>query len=213
MVLFDVRIGKNWSTAPRKFWRLGGRVVARHGVMLAAFFVAAAGRGDALLLRAAARYTRVADHVGVGLPIDDKSDRRCDGTLGRQRSPCSMRRYGWCCRWPCCPLVNRLATPPGNKPGGLVALPLVRSAIADHLPCRRTTQKPPCRASSDIRCGRNNARRLILSRSDTALRPVKVSAKVAESLFRKAVGDGPRSVFCARPYGRFRGTTQADGLK
>ena len=35
----------------------------------------------------------------------------------------------------------------------------------------------------------------------------------AESLFRKAVGDGPQSVFCARPYGQFRGTTQADGLK
>ena len=31
----------------------------------------------------------------------------------------------------------------------------------------------------------------------------------AESLFRKAVGDGPQSVFCARPYGQFRGTTQA----
>jgi hypothetical protein len=37
---------------------------------------------------------------------------------------------------------------------------------------------------------------------------VKASAKVAESLFRKAVGDGPQSVFCARPYGQFRGTTQ-----
>jgi putative ABC transport system substrate-binding protein len=35
---------------------------------------------------------------------------------------------------------------------------------------------------------------------------------LAESLFRKAVGDGPQSVFCARPYGQFRGTTQADGL-
>ena len=42
---------------------------------------------------------------------------------------------------------------------------------------------------------------------------VKASAKVAESLFRKAVGDGPQSVFCARPYGQFRGATQADGLK
>ena len=42
---------------------------------------------------------------------------------------------------------------------------------------------------------------------------VKASAKVADSLFRKAVGDGPQSVFCARPYGQFRGTTQADGLK
>jgi hypothetical protein len=42
---------------------------------------------------------------------------------------------------------------------------------------------------------------------------VKASAKVAESLFRKAVGDGPQSVFCAPPYGQFRGTTQADGLK
>ena len=39
---------------------------------------------------------------------------------------------------------------------------------------------------------------------------VKASAKVAESLFRKAVGDGPQSVFCARPYGRLRGTVQAD---
>ena len=29
---------------------------------------------------------------------------------------------------------------------------------------------------------------------------VKASAKVAESLSRKAVGDGPQSVFCARPY-------------
>ena len=34
---------------------------------------------------------------------------------------------------------------------------------------------------------------------------VKASAR-AESLFRKAVGDGPQSVFCARPYGQFRGT-------
>ncbi len=34
-----------------------------------------------------------------------------------------------------------------------------------------------------------------------------------ESLFRKAVVDGPQSVFCAPPYGQFRGTTQADGLK
>ena len=42
---------------------------------------------------------------------------------------------------------------------------------------------------------------------------VKASAKVAESLFRKAVVDGPQSVFCAPPYGQFRGTTQADGLK
>jgi hypothetical protein len=42
---------------------------------------------------------------------------------------------------------------------------------------------------------------------------VKASAKVAESVFRKAVGDGPQSVFCARPYGQFRGTTPADGLK
>jgi hypothetical protein len=42
---------------------------------------------------------------------------------------------------------------------------------------------------------------------------VKASAKVAESLFRKAVGDGPQSVYCARPYGHFGGTTQADGLK
>jgi hypothetical protein len=31
---------------------------------------------------------------------------------------------------------------------------------------------------------------------------VKASAKVAESLFRKAVGDGPQSVLCARPYGQ-----------
>src|ERR1700744_5740292 len=35
----------------------------------------------------------------------------------------------------------------------------------------------------------------------------------AESLFRKTVGDGPQSVFCARPYGQFRGTTQAEVLK
>jgi hypothetical protein len=42
---------------------------------------------------------------------------------------------------------------------------------------------------------------------------VKASAKVAESLSRQAVGDGPQSVFCARPYGQFRGTTQVDGLK
>ena len=34
---------------------------------------------------------------------------------------------------------------------------------------------------------------------------VKASAKVAESLFRKAVGDGPQSVFCARPYGPVQG--------
>lgn len=39
---------------------------------------------------------------------------------------------------------------------------------------------------------------------------VKASAKEPR---RKAVGDGPQSVFCARPYGQFRGTTQADGLK
>ena len=42
---------------------------------------------------------------------------------------------------------------------------------------------------------------------------VKDLGQRAESLFRKAVGDGPQSVFCARPYGQFRGTTQADGLK
>ena len=42
---------------------------------------------------------------------------------------------------------------------------------------------------------------------------VKASAKVAESLSRKAVGDGPQSVFCARPYCRLRGTMPADGLK
>ena len=42
---------------------------------------------------------------------------------------------------------------------------------------------------------------------------VKASAKVAESLFRKAVGDGLQSVFCARPYGQFMGITQANGLK
>ena len=33
---------------------------------------------------------------------------------------------------------------------------------------------------------------------------MKASAKVAENLFRKAVGHGPQSVFCARPYGQFR---------
>ena len=42
---------------------------------------------------------------------------------------------------------------------------------------------------------------------------VKASARVAASLFRKAVGDGPQSVFWARPCGQFRGITQADGLK
>ena len=42
---------------------------------------------------------------------------------------------------------------------------------------------------------------------------VKASAKVAESLSRKAVGDGPQSVFCAGPNGQFGGTMQADGLK
>jgi hypothetical protein len=42
---------------------------------------------------------------------------------------------------------------------------------------------------------------------------VKDLGQRAESLFRKAVGDGPQSVFCVRPYGQFKGTTQADGLK
>lgn len=42
---------------------------------------------------------------------------------------------------------------------------------------------------------------------------VKASARVAASLFRKAVGEWPQSVFCARPYGQFRGITQADGIK
>ena len=42
---------------------------------------------------------------------------------------------------------------------------------------------------------------------------VKASARVAESLFRKAVAHGPQSVFCARPYRQFMGFTQADGIK
>jgi hypothetical protein len=41
---------------------------------------------------------------------------------------------------------------------------------------------------------------------------VKASAKVAESLFRKAVVDGLRQ-FSARPYAQFMGITQANGLK
>ena len=41
---------------------------------------------------------------------------------------------------------------------------------------------------------------------------VKASAKEPRPV-PQAVGDGPQSVFCARPYGQFRGTTQADGLK
>src|SRR5499427_6236947 len=61
----------------------------------------------------------------------------------------------------------------------------------------------------------SSARRRFANTTATNSTPgqVKASAKVAESLFRKAVGDGPQSVFCARPYGQFRGTTQADGLK
>ena len=42
---------------------------------------------------------------------------------------------------------------------------------------------------------------------------VKASAKVAESLFRKAVGDGLRQFSAAHPYAQFMGITQATGLK
>jgi hypothetical protein len=42
---------------------------------------------------------------------------------------------------------------------------------------------------------------------------VKASAKEPRACSARAVGDGPQSVFCARPYGQFRGTTQADRLK
>ena len=41
---------------------------------------------------------------------------------------------------------------------------------------------------------------------------VKASAKELRGCSRKAVGDGPQSVFCACLCGQFRGTTQADGL-
>ena len=41
------------------------------------------------------------------------------------------------------------------------------------------------------------------SRNELDTGQVKASARVAASLFRKAVGDGPQSVFCARPYGQF----------
>jgi hypothetical protein len=42
---------------------------------------------------------------------------------------------------------------------------------------------------------------------------VKASAKVAESLFRKAVGDGLRQFSARALYAQFMGITQANGLK
>ena len=41
---------------------------------------------------------------------------------------------------------------------------------------------------------------------------VKASAKEPRACSARRC-DGPQSVFCVRPYGQFRGTTQADGLK
>jgi hypothetical protein len=42
---------------------------------------------------------------------------------------------------------------------------------------------------------------------------VKASAKEPRACSARRLVDGPQSVFCARPYGQFRGTTQADGIK
>ena len=42
---------------------------------------------------------------------------------------------------------------------------------------------------------------------------VKASAKEPRAYPARRSVMGPQSVFCACPYGQFRGTTQADGLK